>query len=81
MINLTEDQVRALSEPHANPPRLVNPRTNEAFVLLSVDEYKRLTEEAYDDKPWTREELDAMAWATAERAGWEGEDDDASELR
>jgi len=69
MIELTEQQVLELSKPHSNPPQLLNPRTNEAFVLLRIDEYKQLTE--YDDTPWTREELQAMAAATAERAGWE----------
>ena len=34
MIELTEEQVKALSKPHSNPPQLLNPRTNEAFVLL-----------------------------------------------
>jgi alpha-D-ribose 1-methylphosphonate 5-phosphate C-P lyase len=81
MIELTDDQVRALSEPHTNPPRLLNPRTNEAFVLLSVEEYKKLAADAYDDTPWTREELQALAWETGERAGWDGEDDDPAEIR
>ena len=67
MIELTNDQVRALSEPQSDPPRLLNPRTNEAFVLLRVDEYKKLTANAYDDTPWTREELQASAWETL---GW-----------
>lgn len=67
MIELTDDQVRALSEPHTNPPRLLNPRTQEAFVLLSLDEYKQLAANAYDDSPWTRQELESAAWQTAER--------------
>jgi hypothetical protein len=75
-IELTDDQVRALARPDPNPPRLINPRTNEAFVLLRVDQYKKLTEDLYDDSPWTREELQAVASQTAERAGWDGEDDD-----
>ena len=79
MINLTEDQLRALSQPHVDPPRILNPRTNETFVLLRVEEYKRLTADAYDDKPWTREELQAQAWETSERGGWDGEDDDDAE--
>ena len=41
--------------------RIVNPRTRETFVLLSVDGYEGLKEE-YDDSPWTREELEALAW-------------------
>ncbi len=81
MIELTQEQVQALSEPHSGPPRLLNPRTNEAFVLLRVDEYKQLTTEQYDDSPWTRGELQAVAAATAERAGWDTEADDASGSR
>ena len=74
MIELTEQQVLELSKPHSSPPQLLNPRTNEAFVLLRIDEYKQLTE--YDDSPWTRDELQAMAAATADRAGWDAEADD-----
>jgi alpha-D-ribose 1-methylphosphonate 5-phosphate C-P lyase len=81
MIELTDDQVRALSEPQTNPPQVLNPRTNEAFVLLSVEEYKKLAADAYDDTPWTREELQALAWETSERAGWDLEDDDPAETR
>ena len=53
MIELTEQRARALENPEATPPRIVNSRTKETFVLLRVDEYERLTEEAYDDSPWT----------------------------
>src|SRR5205823_4710013 len=53
MIELTEQQVQALESPDANPPRVVNPRTQETFVLLRVEEYERLKEEEYDDSPWT----------------------------
>ena len=75
MIELTEQQVQALETPEATPPRVVNPRTMETFVLLRVDEYERLKEEEYDDSPWTREELQAMAWEVAERTGWDEYDD------
>ena len=78
MIELTEQQMQALENPEATPPRVVNPRTNETFVLLRVDEYERLKEEEYDDSPWTREELEALAWEVAERTGWD-EYDDVSE--
>lgn len=43
--------------------------------MLRVDEYERLKEEEYDDSPWTREELQAMAWEVAERTGGEEYDD------
>jgi hypothetical protein len=34
MIELTEQQIQALENPEAIPPRFVNPRTKETFVLL-----------------------------------------------
>ena len=62
MIELTEQQMHALENPEATPPRILNPRTKETFVLLRVDDYERLKEDEYDDSPWTREELQALAW-------------------
>ena len=80
MIELTDQQVQALKNLEVTPPRLVNPRTNETFVLLRIDEYERLTED-YDDSPWTREELEALAWEAGKHIGWEDDDeyDDAPE--
>src|ERR1700751_4629230 len=88
MIELTDQQLKALETPDVTPPRVVNPRTKETFVLLRIDEYERLKDEEYDDSPWTREELEALAWEAAgrtggggefaERTGWE-EYDDTSE--
>ena len=71
MIELTDHQAEALENREATPPRVVNPRTNETFVLLRLDEYQRLREGEYDDSPWTREELQALAWEAGERTGWE----------
>jgi len=31
MVELTEEQVQAMADPAGNPPRLVNPRTQEAL--------------------------------------------------
>ena len=62
MIELTEKQVQALEHADAAPPRVINPSTKETFVLLRVDEYERLKDVEYDDSPWTREELEALAW-------------------
>jgi PHD/YefM family antitoxin component YafN of YafNO toxin-antitoxin module len=72
--------VEALEKAESTPLCIVNPRTKEAFVLLTVDEYKRLSKD-YDDSPWTREELEALTWETGERAGWEdmGEYDEIAE--
>ena len=49
----------------------MNPRTKETFVLLRVDEYERLKEDEYDDSPWTREELQAVAWEAGNRVARE----------
>ena len=75
MIELTEQQVQALTQADSTPPRVVNPRTKEAFVLLPVEEYERLTDEAYDDSPWTKEELQALAWERVKHEDWDEYDD------
>lgn len=75
MIELTDQQMQALETRQTTPPRLVNPRTKETFVLLRVDEYERLKEEEYDDSPWTREELQALAWERVKHEHWDEYDD------
>ena len=70
MIELTEQQMQALENPEAMPPRIVNPRTKETFVLLRLEEYERRKDEEYDDSPWTREELQALAWERVKREDW-----------
>jgi PHD/YefM family antitoxin component YafN of YafNO toxin-antitoxin module len=75
MIELTEQQVQALEHADDSPPRVVNPRTQEAFVLLRVDEYERLKDDEYDDGPWTREELQALAWERVKHEDWDEYDD------
>jgi hypothetical protein len=77
MIELTEQQLQALEHSDSTPPRVLNPRTQETFVLLPLDEYDRLKEE-YDDSPWTREELQALAWERIKDEDW-SEFDDLSE--
>jgi hypothetical protein len=74
MIELTDQQILALEAPENTPPRVVNPQTNETFVLLHIEEYERLKEE-YDDSPWTSEERHALAWEAGKHAGWEDMDE------
>ncbi len=63
MIELTQEQVQALGQPEATPPRVVNPQTRQMFVLLPVAEYERLIDdEEYDDSPWTDEERNLLRW-------------------
>src|SRR5437588_12001252 len=75
VIELTEQQLQALDHPDATPPRVVNPRTRETFVLLRVDEYERLKANEYDDSPWTSKERHALAWEAGKHAGWEDMDE------
>jgi hypothetical protein len=75
MIELTDQQLQALENPQAAPLRVVNPRTKQMFVLLRLEEYERLKEQEYDDSPWTREELQGLAWEAGKRTGWEEYDE------
>jgi hypothetical protein len=52
MIELTDQQIESLQRPDATPPRVVNPRTAETFVLLQVEEYERLKALENDESPW-----------------------------
>lgn len=75
MIELTEQQSLLIEPPGVALPRVVNPRTKETFVLLRVEEYERLREDGYDDSPWTREELQALAWERVKHEDWSEYDD------
>lgn len=75
MIELTEQQLQALEDSGTTSLRLVSPRTGETFVLLRLEEYEQLQRGEYDDSPWTREELQALAWEAGKQAGWEDMDE------
>lgn len=75
MTELTEQQIQAMNGPVAGPPRLVNPHTNETYVLISLKEFERLRQDAYDDSPWTGEDRLALAWQAGARAGWDDMDE------
>lgn len=75
MIELTEQQIAAVEHATGAPAQIVNPLTNETFVLLRKDEYDRLKQAEYDDSPWTREELQSLAWQAGSEAGWDEMDE------
>ena len=75
MIELTEQQLIAVQKSDRSPLRLMNPQTKETYILLPVCEYERLKEDEYDDTPWTKDELQALAWEAGKNAGWEDLDD------
>ena len=74
MIELTDNQIQAM-DGSQTPPRALNPRTQKTYVLLPLEEYQRLASEAYDDSPWTREEMHAQAWEAGRSIGWEEMDE------
>ena len=60
MIELTQEQVQALGKPNGMLARVVNPQTQEMFVLVPLAEYASLVDDDYDDSPWTDEERDLL---------------------
>src|SRR5271157_2889137 len=59
MIELTEEQRQAVHDHPGQPLPMVDPATQQTFVLIQRDLYESLTE--YDDSEWTDEELDLLA--------------------
>jgi hypothetical protein len=49
-IRLTEQQQQALDSTDAEPPQVVDPRTNAAYVLLSLTEYEAVREIVEDER-------------------------------
>jgi hypothetical protein len=59
MIELTQEQAQVLAR-RDGPPRVVNPQTQETYVLVPLAEYGRMVQEGHDDSPWTEEERDLL---------------------
>jgi hypothetical protein len=57
MIELTEEQKKALAG--GKPVRLLD--NGQEFVLLRAEDYDRIAHAAYDDSPWTDEEMELLA--------------------
>lgn len=49
-IRLTEQQQRALDSTEAEPPQVVDPRTNAAYVLIPLTEYEAVREIVEDER-------------------------------
>jgi len=76
MIELTAQQMQVLEDLADTPAQMVNPRTGEIFVLLSLKEYDLLLEgNEYDDSPLTKQELQTVAWEAGKSGGWQGMDE------
>lgn len=74
MIELPDELSRALRDNPDGTVLLIDPATQRTFVLVRVDEYERLKEDAYDASPWTDEEMDLLAAEDADSLGWDGMD-------
>ncbi len=49
-IRLTEQQQHALDSMDAEPPQVIDPRTNEAYVLIPLTEYETVREIVEDER-------------------------------
>ena len=49
-IRLTEQQQRALDSTDAQPPQVVDPRTNAAYILIPLTEYDAVREVVEDER-------------------------------
>ena len=70
MIELTDQQQQALTVQAETPPRIVNPRTNERFVLVREDIYETAREILEADR-LTEDERRAIIQGVWKRAGWD----------
>jgi hypothetical protein len=59
MIELTEEQRRAVQARSGRPLPMVDPETQQAFVLVRAEDFEKMLD--YDDSPWTDEEMDQLA--------------------
>jgi PHD/YefM family antitoxin component YafN of YafNO toxin-antitoxin module len=50
MIQLTEEQQRALDEAAFEPLRFLDPRTNEAYVMIPADDYEAVREALEEER-------------------------------
>jgi len=69
MIELTEQQQLAL-DTASLPPRVRDPRTNRAYVLVAAEQYERL-KDLLDPGPLTADERRVIVQGVWRRANWD----------
>jgi hypothetical protein len=74
MIELTEQQARALAGSNETPPVVVDPTTKTRYVLLRQEVYEHLIDDDSDDSPWTDEEMALLAAEAGEMLDSFGKD-------
>jgi hypothetical protein len=70
MINLTDEQRKSVQDGQAIRIR----EDGKEYVLLRPDVYQRLAEDAYDDGPWSAEEMDRLREEAVEHLDRYGKD-------
>lgn len=72
-IELQPEQQKALDSKEL--VRALDPRSNMHYVLVPEESYELLRKLAYDDSPWTEDELEQLAWEAGAMVGWEDMDE------
>src|SRR5271163_3524298 len=68
MIELTQEQRQAVHE--QSEVRLIDPQTNEAFVLIRAEAYDKLKHLLYDDSEFSTEEAFPLLNEVLGKEGW-----------
>ena len=71
MIQLSDEQLQSIRGATGTPATVVDPRTQETFVVLQLDDYHRLLNR--DDSPLTPSERQNLWWHNLVREGREDE--------
>ena len=72
MIALSKEIRRAVQESEDNLARLIDPETNEEYVVLPAKTFEQMQKGVYyDDGPITEEERLALLIEAGLRAGWD----------
>ncbi len=72
MIELTQEQQRVLDEHPGDTPRVIDPRTNTAYVLLRAEVFERLkTALAEEEGNQFVRDLYPYMWEVFGRDGWD----------
>jgi hypothetical protein len=64
MTTITPELRQVLEEAGENPPRLIDPQTNTAYVLLRADVYERIQSLLDPGEGMTPAEMAPLMWAT-----------------
>lgn len=71
MLELSKQQWQELRRENAAEIRLLEPETQQQYVLLRAEVYDRLKQLLVDDGDWTPEEQLRLLAESGNRAGWD----------